>query len=81
MRAESLRTHFGSFSFEYRPGPKSTVMSPTGSTQPTEGHISRLPVNLVAGVSMDTRKLVPCQDRIWALPREAREITILFRLS
>jgi hypothetical protein len=79
MRAGNLRTHFGTFSFEYKPGLKSAVMSLTGSTQPADGYALRLPEDLAVAVSVDGRKLVPGQEGIWDLPSDAREITILFR--
>jgi hypothetical protein len=79
MRAGNLPTHFGTFSFEYRPGLKAAMISLTGSAQPADGYTLRLPEDLARAVSADGRKLAPGQGGIWDLPREAREITIQFR--
>jgi hypothetical protein len=79
MRAENLRTHFGTFSFNYESGLKSAKMSLTGNAQPPSGYTLRLPQDLVGGVGVDGRKLEPGQAGVWTLPRDAREITIVFR--
>jgi hypothetical protein len=79
MVAGNLRTHFGTFSFEYEPGLESAKMSLTGSTQPPGGYALRLPEDLAGGVGVDGRRLGSSQAGVWTLPRDAREITIQFR--
>ena len=79
IRVRNLRTHFGTFSVEYKPGPKSAVMSLAGSTQSGDGYALSLPEGFAAGVNADGRKLVLSQDGVWDLPHDAKEVTILFR--
>ena len=79
MQVQNLRTHFGTFSFDYAPGLKSAKLSLRGSTRPPAGYTLRLPEDLAGGVSIDGRKLEPRPAGVWTLPGDAREITIVFR--
>jgi hypothetical protein len=78
MSASGLRTHFGDFGFQYRPGKSSAVLRLTGPARPPGNYELRLPHGLAASVRADGRDALSQGEGLWELPPTAKEVTIVF---